>query len=84
MQRKPRNGLRFGNPEILVFPARVGHKGLKNVYRVKQKANLNESLNLNTQDKKPIFSNDKKQQQSANSNSGGRTEGHELEKDYSP
>jgi hypothetical protein len=51
---------------------------------VKQKANLNESLNLNTQDEKPIFTNDKKQQQSANSNSGGRTRGHELEKGLSP
>jgi hypothetical protein len=51
---------------------------------VKQKVNLNESLNLNTQDKKLIFANDKKQQQSANSNSGGRTGGQELEKGLPP
>jgi hypothetical protein len=47
----------------------------KKVYRVKQKANSNESLNLNTHDKNPIFVNNKKQQQLANSNSGGRTGG---------
>jgi hypothetical protein len=47
---------------------------------MKQKANSNESLNLNTQYEKPVFANDKKQQQLANSNSGGRTGGHELEK----
>jgi phage repressor protein C with HTH and peptisase S24 domain len=46
----------------------------KKVYRVKQKANSNESLNLNTQDEKPIFADDKKQQL-ANSNLGGKTRG---------
>jgi hypothetical protein len=50
---------------------------------VKQKANSNESLNLNTHDEKPIFVNDKKQQQSANSNSSGRIRGNELEKGLS-
>jgi hypothetical protein len=75
--------VQFENPKVLVFPARVGHKRLKKVYRVKQKTNSNESLNLNTHDEKPIFVNDKKQQQSANSNSGGRIRGHELEKGLS-
>jgi hypothetical protein len=51
---------------------------------VKQKANSGESLNLNTQDEKLIFTNDKKQQQSADSNSGAWTGGHELEKGLSP
>jgi hypothetical protein len=41
-------------------------------------------LNLNTQDEKPMFANDKKQQQSADINSGARTGGHELEKELSP
>jgi hypothetical protein len=67
--------VQFGNPELSIFPARVSHKGLKKVYRVKHKANSNESLNLNTQDEKLIFANNKKQQQSANSNSGARTGG---------
>jgi hypothetical protein len=40
---------------------------------VKQKANSNESLNLNTHDEKSIFANNMKEQQLANSNSGGRT-----------
>jgi hypothetical protein len=83
-QEQPDQTFQFGNLEVLVFPAQVGHKGLKKVYRVKQKANSNESLNLNTQDEKPIFANDKKQQQPANSNSGSRTGGHELEKRLSP
>jgi hypothetical protein len=54
---------------------------------VKQKANSNESLNLNTHDEKSIFANNMKQQQLANSNSGGRTGaggGHKLEKRLSP
>jgi hypothetical protein len=42
---------------------------------VKHKTNSNESLNLNTQDKKPIFANNKKQQQSTDSNSSARTGG---------
>jgi hypothetical protein len=54
------------------------------VYCVKQKTNSNESLNLNTHDEKPIFTNDKKQQPSADSNSGARTGGHELEKGLFP
>jgi hypothetical protein len=65
----------IGNPKVPIFLARVGHTGLKKVYRVKLKANSNEILNLNTQDEKPIFANDKKQQQSADSNSGPRTGG---------
>jgi hypothetical protein len=73
----------FRNLEALIFPARVGHTRLKKVYRGKQKTNSNESLSLNTQDEKPIFANDKKQQQSTNINSGARTWGHELEKNYS-
>jgi hypothetical protein len=52
---------------------------------VKQKANSNEGLNLDEQDENPIFANDKKQQQSANSNSSARIGGgHELEKGLSP
>jgi hypothetical protein len=51
---------------------------------VKQKANSNEGLNLNTQYEKMIFANDKKQQTSVDSNSVARTEGHELEKELSP
>jgi hypothetical protein len=51
---------------------------------VKHKTNSNESLNLNTQDEKLIFPNNKKQQQSTDSNSGVRTGGHELEKGLSP
>jgi hypothetical protein len=42
---------------------------------VKQKANSNEGLNLDAQDKKSIFANDKKQQQSADSNLGARNGG---------
>jgi hypothetical protein len=74
-QEQPNRTVRFENPEVPIFLARVGQKGLKRVYRVKQKVNSNESLNLNTHDGKLIFANDKKQQQSANSNSGARTGG---------
>jgi hypothetical protein len=70
--------------DSLVLPTQVGHIGLKKVYLVKQKTNSNEGLNLNTQDEKPIFANDKKQQQSADSNLGARTGGHELEKGLFP
>jgi hypothetical protein len=73
IQEQPNQTFRFGNPKVSVFPAQVGHKGLKRVYHMKQKANSNESFNLNTHDEKPIFANNKKQQQSINSNSGGRT-----------
>jgi hypothetical protein len=45
------------------------------VYRVKKKANSNESLNLDAQDEKSIFANNKKQQQSTDSNLGARTGG---------
>jgi hypothetical protein len=43
-------------------------------------------LNLNTKGEKLIFANDKKQQQSGNSNLGARTggEGYEQEKGLSP
>jgi hypothetical protein len=51
---------------------------------VKHKANSSESLNLNIQDEKPIFANNKKQQQSADSNLGARTGGYELENGLSP
>jgi hypothetical protein len=53
------------------------------VYRVKKKVNSNESLNLDAQDEKPIFANNKKQQQSTDSNLDARTGGHELEKELS-
>jgi hypothetical protein len=83
-QEQPNWNVQFGNPEVLVFPAQVGHIGLKKVYRVKQKTNSNESLNLNIQDEKPMFTNDKKRHQSTDSNSGARTGGYELEKELSP
>jgi hypothetical protein len=72
-QEQPNQTVQFGNSEVPVFLARVGYTGLKNVYCVKQKANSNEGLNLDAHDKKPIFANDKKQQQLADSNSGART-----------
>jgi hypothetical protein len=83
-QEQPNRTVWFGNLDVLVFPARVGHTGLKRVHRVKQKANSNESLNLNTQGEKPIFANDKKQQQLADSNSCARTGGMSKRKDYPP
>jgi hypothetical protein len=49
---------------------------------VKHKANSSESLNLNIQDEKSIFANNKKQQ--PDSNLGARTGGYELEKGLSP
>jgi hypothetical protein len=45
------------------------------IYRVKQKVNSNESLNLNTHDEKLMFANNKKRHQLVDSNSGARTEG---------
>jgi hypothetical protein len=45
------------------------------IYRVKQKANLNEGLNLNTHNEKSMFANDKSQQQSTDINLGARTGG---------
>jgi hypothetical protein len=83
-QEQPNRTVRFGNTEVLVFPARVGHTGLKKAYRPKQKANLNEGSNLDKHNEKPTFSNDKKQQQSTDGNSGGRTGGHELGKELPP
>jgi hypothetical protein len=74
-QEQPNQTVRFGNSEVPVFLARVGYTGLKNVYCVKQKANSNEGLNLDAHDEKPIFANDKKQQQLADSNSGARAGG---------
>jgi hypothetical protein len=83
-QEQPNRTFQFGNLKVPGFLARVGHTGLKKVYRVKQKANLNESLNLKTHDEKSMFASDKKRHQSADSNSGARTGGHELEKEVSP
>jgi hypothetical protein len=65
----------FGNLEVPVFPARDGHIGLKKVYHVKQKANSNEGFNLDAQDEKAKFANDKKQQKLDDSNSGARIGG---------
>jgi hypothetical protein len=84
IQEQPNQTFQFGNPEVSVFPARVGHIGLKKAYHVKQKPNSNESLNLNTQGEKSIFANEKKQQQLADSNSCARTREHELEKGLFP
>jgi hypothetical protein len=47
----------------------------KMVYLVKQNANSNGGLNLNTQDEKPMFTNDKKHQQSTDINLAARTGG---------
>jgi hypothetical protein len=55
------------------FPSSSWSHKTEKCYHAKQKANSNEGLNLNTQDEKSIFSNDKKQQQSANINSSART-----------
>jgi hypothetical protein len=74
-QEQPNRTFWFRNPDVPVFPARVDHIGLKKVYRAKQKANSNEGLNLDVQDEKSMFANDKKQQKSADSNSGARTRG---------
>jgi hypothetical protein len=54
------------------------------VYRVKQKANSNERLNLDTHDEKLIFANGEKKQQLADISSGARTGRHELEKELCP
>jgi hypothetical protein len=67
----------------LVFLARVCHTGLKKAYRPNQKANSNEGSNLDAQNEKSIFANDKKEQQLADGNSGARTGGHEREKGLS-
>jgi hypothetical protein len=75
IQEQPNRKFQFGNPEVLVFLARVGHTGLKKVAHGKQKANSNEGLSLNTQDEKPIYANDKKQEQTTDINSGARTWG---------
>jgi hypothetical protein len=83
-QEHPNWTFRFGNSEVMVFPARVGHTGLKKIYCMKQKVNSNEGLNLDAHDGKSMFANDKKQQKPAHSNPGARTRGHELEKELSP
>jgi hypothetical protein len=51
---------------------------------VRQKANSNEGSNLDAQDEKKMFENDKKQQKLADGNSGARTGGHELGKELPP
>jgi hypothetical protein len=61
IQEQPNQRFWFGNPEVLIFPAQIGHIGLKKVYRAKQKANSNEGLNLDAHDEKPTFANNKKQ-----------------------
>jgi hypothetical protein len=83
-QEQPNWTVRFGNPEVPVFPARVGYTGLKKAYRPKQKTNLNEGSNLDEQNEKPMFVNDRKQQNSADCNSGARIGGHELGKELFP
>jgi hypothetical protein len=74
-QEQPNRIVRFGNPEVPIFPARVGLIGLKKVYRLKQKVNSNEGSNLDAKNEKLMFANDKKQQQSTDGNSGTRTRG---------
>jgi hypothetical protein len=51
---------------------------------MKQKANSNEGSNLDSQNEKSMFANNKKQQKLADGNSGARTKGHELGKELSP
>jgi hypothetical protein len=65
----------------LVFLARVCHTGLKKAYCPNQKANSNEGSNLDAQNEKSIFANDKKEQQLADGNSGARTGGMSEKKD---
>jgi hypothetical protein len=74
-QKLPNWAVQFGKPEVPIFLARVSHTGLKKVYCVKQKANSNEGSNMDTQDEKLMFTNDKKQQKSVNGNLGARTRG---------
>jgi hypothetical protein len=83
-QEQPNQTFQFGNLEVLVFPDWVGHTKLKKVYHVKQKANSNEGSSLDAQGEKLMFTNDKKQQKSVDSNSDARTEGHELENELFP
>jgi hypothetical protein len=83
-QEQPNRIVRFGNLEVPVFPTRVGHTGLKKVYHVKQKTNSNEDSNLDAQNEKSMFANDKKQQQLADGSSGARIGGHELGNELSP
>jgi hypothetical protein len=61
-QEQPNRTFQFGNLKAPIFLARVGHTEPKRIYRVKQKANSNEGLNLDAHDKKLMFANDKKQQ----------------------
>jgi hypothetical protein len=82
-QEQPNWTVRFMNLEILVFPAPIGHTGLKKAYHLKQKANSNEGSILDAQNEKLIFAKDKKQQQLADGNSVARTWGHELERGLS-
>jgi hypothetical protein len=61
-QEQPNWMVRFGNPEVSVFLARVGHTSLKKAYCPKKKTNSNEGSNLDAQHEKLIFANNKKQQ----------------------
>jgi hypothetical protein len=83
-QEQPNRIVQFGNLEVLVFPARVGHTGMKKAYRPKQKANSNEGSNLDAHNEKSMFANDRKQENSAIGNSGARTGGHELGNELFP
>jgi hypothetical protein len=74
-QEQPNQTVRFGNPKVPIFLARVGHIGLKKAYRPKKKANSNEGSNLDAHNEKSMFSNDMKQQNSTDCNSGARTGG---------
>jgi hypothetical protein len=74
-QEQPNRTIWFRNSEVSVFPARVGHTGLKKAYHPKQKVNSNEGSNLEAQNEKPMFANDKKQQKLADGNLGARTGG---------
>jgi hypothetical protein len=74
-QEQSNRTFRFENPEVQVFLAQVSHTTMKKVYHAKQKANSNEGSNLDVQDEKLMFANDKKQQKLADGNSGARTGG---------
>jgi hypothetical protein len=74
-EEQPNRKFQFWDMEVLFSPAQVGHTGLTKVYLVKQKANSNGGLNLNTHDENPMCVNDKKKQQSTDINSGAWTGG---------
>jgi hypothetical protein len=79
MRRRPSNS-QTGHSSLGIWKFRFSQLELatqdwKKVYCVKQNANSNEGLNLDAQDKKLMFANDKRQQQLTDINSGARIGG---------